>query len=282
MMMERATFTPRIYEATEDGKHTGKPRFLTREQLNKKRGDQGPYTYSCQMMQNPKEDSVMGFEEGWLCHYDKLANDNEWNYYLLVDPAGEKKKQHSQEPDFTVMEVWATAPDKNYYLIDAVRDRLNLAEKTRQLFFFHRKYNPLKTGYEKYGMQADIEHIEEKMEDENYRFKIIPLSGPTSKYDRIRGLVPSFEQSRIWLPRMLSYIDREGKMHDFIREFIEKEYTAFPVAIHDDMLDCAARLKDPDLGVKFPELVATPYPSMTMGKGYYKAQTDYDLFEKQT
>jgi predicted phage terminase large subunit-like protein len=279
LIMQRGTFNPRIHRATDDGKHTGNPVFLTREKLAEKRRDMGPYVYACQMMQNPAEDSVMGFKEEWLCFYDQLKNTSEWNYYLIVDPAGEKKRTHSQEPDYTVMEVWATAPDNNYYLIDAVRDRMNLTEKTNKLFYFHRKYMPLKTGYEKYGMQADIEHIEYVMEQENYRFKIIPLTGPTAKNDRIRGMVPPFEQHRIWLPRKLAYIDLEGKMHDFIREFIEEEYTAFPVAVHDDMLDDMARLKDPDLGVLFPEYVETPYPSMTMGRSHDRAETDYDLFE---
>ena len=92
------------------------------------------------------------------------------NIYLLVDPANEKKKTS----DYTVMEVIGLAPDNNYYLIDAIRDRLNLTERTEKLFQFHRKYRPLKTGYEKYGMQSDIEHMKYVMEQKNYRFDITP------------------------------------------------------------------------------------------------------------
>lgn len=45
----------------------------------------------------------------------------------------------------------------------------------------------------------------------------------------------------------------EGQMIDVVRSFIEEEYTAFPVSKHDDMLDCMARILEPDLGVIKPE-----------------------------
>jgi hypothetical protein len=35
-------------------------------------------------------------------------------------------------------------------------------------------------------------------------------------------------------------------------EFIAEEYLAFPVSLHDDMLDCLARILDPELGASFP------------------------------
>jgi hypothetical protein len=55
--------------------------------------------------------------------------------------------------------VIGLAPDENFYLLDAVRDRLNLTERGDKLFGMHRKWRPERVGYEKYGMQADIEYI---------------------------------------------------------------------------------------------------------------------------
>jgi hypothetical protein len=37
---------------------------------------------------------------------------------------------------------------------------------------WHRKYQPMAVGYEQYGMMADIEHIRDLQERENYRFDI--------------------------------------------------------------------------------------------------------------
>lgn len=44
-----------------------------------------------------------------------------------------------------------------------------------------------------------------------------------------------------------------GKTVDIMRVFIEQEYLAFPASVHDDMLDCLARVLDPDMNVMFPE-----------------------------
>ena len=75
------------------------------------------------------------------------------------------------------MEVIGMAPDNNYYLLDAVRDRLNLTQRTKMLFHLHRKWQPKSVGYERYGMQSDVEHIQYIMEQENYRFNIVELGG---------------------------------------------------------------------------------------------------------
>ena len=276
-IISRETAKVRLYPATHDGTMEGTPVFLTRTELDKKRADMGPYIFSAQMLQNPTADKAMGFKEEWLKHYDRLPqNLFGWNMYLLCDPAGGKKKDN----DYTCMAVIALAPDANYYFIDGIRDRLNLAERTRKMFDFHRKYSAYikGVGYEKYGKDSDIEHIEEAMERENYRFNIIELGGSMSKNDRIRRLVPDFEQGRFWFPHKHHFIDYEGKARDFVHSFIRDEYVPFPVATHDDMLDNIARIKDPKLGAKFPTLEEIRMDSMTRETGNVDmAIMEYDV-----
>ena len=77
---------------------------------------------------------------------------------------------------------------------------------------------------------------------------------------------------------MMFYVDLEGKQHDFIQVFVEDEYSPFPVALHDDIFDCMARLKDKDMGIEFPEYIETPYPSMTMGQSMDRCLPDPPLF----
>ena len=251
-IMERGTAKPRIYAATSDGTMEGDPVFLDKPTLMEKRRDFGPYTFSCQMLQNPVADKAMGFKPEWIKYYGNLSDTASWNKYLIVDPASEKKKTS----DYTVMMVIGLAPDSNYYLIDAVRDRLNLTERASKLFELHRKHEPKGVGYEKYGLQADIEHMEYVMEQENYRFKITKLAGQMAKEDRIKRLIPIFEQGRMWLPKTLYFVNHESASLDFIKAFIDDEYNAFPVAVHDDMLDCMARILDPELGTRFPKIKA--------------------------
>jgi len=226
---------------------------------------------NCQMLLDPVADKAMGFKDEWLRHYDELKNYHDWNFYITVDPASEKKKDN----DYTAMHVIGLAPDKNYYWVDGVRDRLNLSERTKQLFRLVRKWRPLKVGYEKYGLQADVEHIKYVMEIENYRFEILELGGGMAKEDRIRRLVPIFEQGRIWLPHFMRVVDSEGKMHDLVKDFIEEEYQAFPVAVHDDMLDCMSRIVDPLLMTKFPRERKFESQTATKGNMHNKVKTEY-------
>jgi len=95
-----------------------------------------------------------------------------------------------------------------------------------------RKYKPHRKGvrYERYGLMGDIDHIKSIMEYENYRFDIIEVGGMASKEDRIRRLIPYFEQGRIYFPRRLHYTGHDGKTNDLIKSFIEEEFRAFPVA----------------------------------------------------
>lgn len=281
-MIERGSVKKvREHYPTDKGKEDflviGKPVLLDTEQLKKKRRDMGPYIYACQMLQNPQADKVMGFREEWLRFYEVLRNFKGWNFYIVVDPASEKKKKENPDPDYTVMLVIGLAPDKNYYLVDGVRDRLNLPERARTLFAFHRKWNPLGVGYEKYGMQADREHIQYEMEEKNYRFKITDLGGQTPKPDRIRRLVPIFEQGRFWLPPALLFVDAERAPRDLVRAFVQDEFNPFPVSKHDDILDCTSRILDAELEARFPLPQETPYPSETMGEAPDRCRTDYQV-----
>lgn len=271
VIMERKAAIPRVYPATHDGTPQGRSVFISQAALAEKRRTQGPYIFACQQLQNPKAEDAMGFVEKWIRYYDGayyLRGESpwplNWNYYLLCDPAGEKKKEN----DYTVMLVIALAPDRNYYLVDGIRDRMNLKERTDKLFYFRRKYNIHgDVGYEKYGKDSDIEHIQEKMEEKNYRFGIIALGGAMPKNDRIRRLVPVFNEGRFYIPHELMYVDYEGNTQNLIEIFIRDEYLPFPVPVHDDILDCMARIRDPQFGADFP-LELPPAHKLAAAKAY--------------
>ncbi len=250
-ILERGAAVARIHAATADGTPEGEPVLLERRELEEKRRQMGPYVFGCQMLQNPRVDAVQGFREAWLTYWEVRESPGwrDMNRYIVVDPAGEKK----QRSDYTVLLVIGLAQDGNYYLIDGVRDRLNLTERARWLFQLHRRYRPLAVGYERYGMQADIEHIRYSMGERNYRFEITELGGRLPKNDRIRKLVPLFERKGFLLPVRAPFRDHEGVWRDVVREFVQEEYLAFPVAPHDDMLDCMARIVDPALCAEFPD-----------------------------
>lgn len=247
-MIERGSVIPRIYKATVDGTETGEPVLLTVEELQAKRRDMGPYIFGSQMMQDPTHDKAQGFKEDWLRYWpaERYAN---LNIYILVDPAGKKKKTN----DYSVFSVVGLGPDRNYYVLRWVRDRLNLAERTKMLFKLHRQYKPRGVGYEEYGMQSDIDSVKDTQEATNYRFDVVALGGPLDNEDRVKQLVPLFEQGRIWIPQRCDFVDHEANRRDLTREFVFDEYLDFPVARHDDMLVSLARVLDAELKVDWPK-----------------------------
>ena len=111
------------------------------------------------------------------------------------------------------------------------------------------------------------------MNQENYRFSIIPLGGKVKKEDRIRGLIPLIERHGYYVPLKLMQKDYEGNPYDLVRIHLQ-EFNDFPVSMYDDTIDNAARIIDPDLGAEFPELEE----SIPWGHDVTMARTEYSLF----
>lgn len=248
MLIERGVFTPRIWAVTKDGTLTGEPWLLTPEELKRKIEDMGPYISACQLFMNPTQDALQVMKEEWL-RYWKADRYQGLNLYILCDPASAKKK----DSDYTVFIVIGLGSDRNYYVVNWIRDRLSLTERANILFKWHQEYRPVNVGYEKYGIQSDIEHYQDRMERDNYRFGITPLGGPLAKVSRIDRLVPPFSQGRIYIPETTPYTQYDGETVDLTRQFINDEYLAHPFEVHDDMLDCLARVLDEDLSAVFPQ-----------------------------
>jgi len=217
------------------------PVLLSVEDLEEKKRQMGPYVYSCQMLLNPIAGSEQRFRIEWLHYYQSLPPT--LNLYLLVDPANEKKMRGSGS-DYTVMWLWGLDHLNNYFWLDCIRERLNLTERWNMLVYMLKKYpNIIKVGYERYGMQTDVQHFKHMMEETGTYFPIIELGGSMKKQDRIARLVPHFQQGRVRIPRTM--ITNDGR--DLVQEFINEEYLTFPACVHDDMLDAASRIEDEDL-----------------------------------
>jgi hypothetical protein len=100
-MLRRGAAIPRIHPATVDGTMEGEPVLLAKDELARKRRDQGPYTFSAQQLLNPIADDSQGFKSDWIQYYDQKGNGEGLNRYILVDAASDKKKSS----DYTAMIV---------------------------------------------------------------------------------------------------------------------------------------------------------------------------------
>jgi len=240
----------RKYPATKDGTPDGEPVFMSKETLDHKRKLMGPYVFATQMLLDPKQERYSGFKESWLRFWNPTQEMQNFNFIILVDPSGTK----SRDADYTVMWALGLGLDRNIYVFDLIRDKMNLTERTNMLFLLHMRFHPMFIGYEKVSMQADIEHIEYVMEQRNYRFFITPLSKSLPKKQRINSLVPIFEQGRIILPYECIHNDWEGNRVNTIKQFVEDEFIDYPYAEHDDMLDALSQINHKDALVVFPNV----------------------------
>jgi len=259
-MMERGV-PSRVHACTSDGSEDWSKSVLMKpETLAEKRRKQGVYTFGAQMLLDPTADKTQGFRKEWLKYWpcESFAG---LNFYIVVDPASKKKK----DSDWTAMWVVGVGGDGNWYICDVIHDRLNLTERAKALMGLHRKwrhFGPIKeVGYERYGKDSDIEHIEYVQGEDNYRFDITEVGGGMHKHDRIRRLVPKFEDGRIFLPECgIIRKNHEGLTIDIIHKFVHDQYTMFPVSQFDDLLDSLARMHD--LPITIPE----PVPVTSRGQ----------------
>ena len=144
-ILARGAAIERRHPATVDGTAGGEPVLFSKERLAETRQRMGPYTFAAQYLLDPAAERDQAFHDDWLRYFDPdEGSTDEMRKYLLVDPASSKKKGS----DFTVMAVIGLGADENYYLLDAVRDRLSLTERGDRLFALHRKWRPERVGYE--------------------------------------------------------------------------------------------------------------------------------------
>jgi phage terminase large subunit-like protein len=250
-IVKSGTVKVRSHPATLDGEERFEPDncpFMAPEELIKRRKEQGPWVFSCQMLLKPQGDTSQGFRREWVRYMEGQPHAAGLNVYVTVDPAHSKKRSS----DYTVMACIGVGGDGTYRLLDVLRDRLNLTERTQALFDLVKKWRPLRVGYERYGLQADVEHIKREMHLANVDFRIVELGGSMSKIDRIRRLIPLFEQGKFILPRTRWRTLNDKTSVELIDALVESELMAFPVSGHDDMMDAISRVLDEDLKVRAP------------------------------
>ena len=103
-------------------------------------------------------------------------------------------------------------PTQAVYLVDGFNHRMNLKERWEALSGLHIKWSAaegvqgVRVGYERYGLQADIEHFQAQMELAGRIFEIEEVAwvkeGGQAKDDRIARLRPDFELGHFFLPSL--------------------------------------------------------------------------------
>lgn len=280
VIIERGALKVRVYPATDNGLPGGNPVLLTPEAWADKKLKQGPATIACQMLQNPAAGNEAMFRKEWLSFID--IRPATLNVYIMVDPAHSKKKGS----DNTAMAVVGVDAGGNRYLLDGYRHKMGLKERwealrgLRKVWMAQPGVQMVKCGYERYGMQADLEYFEEQMQKDKEAFEITELNwtsdGAQAKDDRVQRLQPDFQSKKFYLARLCTRRDEsgnevtfetanqkkvreqgqgfrifkpvmrrdhEGNVYGLNKGFLE-EYLTYPFSAKKDLIDATSRLYD--------------------------------------
>ncbi len=207
-ILDRQILKPRVYPATHDGTLNGKPVFLSEQEWETKKRDQ-PSQIAAQMLQNPMAGEETMFRPEWLRGYE--VRPHTLNIYILVDPS---KGSPSRRSDRTAMAVIGVDAGENRYLLDGYRHRMALPERWRRLRELYTKWADapgvqyVAVGYERYGLQSDLEHFELEMQREGPVFAIEEVAWTRdhaqSKADRVERLVPDMRDGSFFLPHCVA------------------------------------------------------------------------------
>lgn len=269
-ILDRGVVKARIYPATENGIPDGKPVFLTDQEWNNKKNESGPYITACQMLLNPIAGSEQDLKPDWVRTWE--VRPMTLNVYIICDPADSKEKGTSN----TAMAVIGMDANHNKYLLDGACHKMNLKERWEMLKELHNKWTKepgiqgVYVGYEKYGMQSDIQHFNQMMEIENHFFDIQEVSWTrdniNTKDDRIRRLVPDLSSWRFFFPydgeptkrqkeakergqdyllsKPIKRVNHEKKVYNLVTWMLANEYMLFPATTNKDFLDVMSRIYD--------------------------------------
>ena len=138
--------------------------------------ENGSHNWAYQYLLDPRADTSKDqWKVEWIQRYSKKIESGV-NVYLIVDPASERNKR----ADYTVIIAIGLGADRNYYILDMVRDKLSLKQRAETLIEMHQKFPamglpPKECRLREVRQDSDIAYIEEKMAEIPYHFTIVPL-----------------------------------------------------------------------------------------------------------
>ena len=202
------------------------PERLTKHFLDDVRKVMGSYKFANQYQNEVIPDDEKRFKTEWIRGFKELPENT--HRFAFIDPAIGQKDKH----DFTAICVIDVDYLGNWYLRIANRYKITPTELVSKIFDLHSAFKLHGIGIESVAYQeALLYFLDQEMKR---RQQVLPIKGikrsHISKETRILGLVPRFEWERIFV---------SSGLKDF-----EDEYTLFPRASHDDIMDALASLEE--------------------------------------
>jgi predicted phage terminase large subunit-like protein len=192
------------------------PIRLPRPILEKEKVKLGSSGYAAQIRQNPQDVEASIFKREWWGRYTELSD------FDIILQFWDTAYEEKEENDYSACATWGV--NKNgIYLINIFRDKLIFPKLKSKFIDKYREYEPNKVYIEDAGsgksLLQDLKYIEDEA---------IPLYEvkPKNKIVRAHAVTSFIEAGNVYIPEKAHWLE------DYLAEI-----TAFPNALHDDMVD---------------------------------------------
>lgn len=205
-----------------------------------------PHEWDSLYQQKPmKKGARSVFQEEWYRKHDGIPPEAAYGMfkYIIVDPARTKNKGS----DYTAMAVIGLNTDGNRYVLELLRDKMEIDQRYKELTRLHKAWEPHQVFYKRTGAETDIQSMRLFMAQNNYRYDIFPLEEPANvhgKVGRIARLIPDMQKGRWWFPKMAWRKMWNDDHRDMVADIIQEEGLAYPNGKHDDFHDCISGAYD--------------------------------------
>ena len=205
------------------GRNIGEPLWPERydlKELERIKYTTGSYWWSAMYQQRPQPPEGGLLKRSWIKHYQpyELPDLEELNIYQGWDLAISTK----ETADYTVCTTLGVSKEKQIYVLDWYRDRIDFPTQVRMVEKLADKWNPSQIGIESNAYQQALPQQLKKTS----MLPIKEVKRTKDKVTRITSAFVHFENGKILLP------ENHPELDNFINE-----YVYFPQGKHDDMLD---------------------------------------------
>ena len=282
IILKRGAIKERIYPATHDGTYDGTPVLLTQEAWDKKKLNESRSTIATQQLLNPLAGELQELRAEWIRRWE--VRPERINVCITVDPAN-SRKHGSCNTAFIVQGVDMLG---NWYFLDGAIHKMALKDRWEMLLYLWMKWSRApgvllcEVGYERYGLQADMDYFEIEMQRMPPNRKVsIPVTevswvsdGSNAKDDRIRRIIPDFQKAKYFFPyegeltraqmkakdQGKDYLisgpirrkNELGRAYNVVQWIIDNEFMFFPATTAKDGLDAMSRRFDLTIGPPGP------------------------------
>ena len=215
-LQKNEAYTSRFYRAIKGDGTALWADLWDLEKLAKLKKKIGTHAFNKEKMNNPLNPEDKPFKEFWLRYYTHadIAGKN-LKIYQAIDLAIKKKTKN----DYFVIITIGVDDDKNVYILDIFRKKLDFPAQVKAVQKMYKKWKPKRVAIEENGYQEALK--QQVLTQDRIPFK--PITNIADKYTRIITIAPDFENGKIFISE--NFLD-----------FIE-EYSFYPEGAHDDMLD---------------------------------------------